>query len=200
MRLFVALEPNSKVIAGLTELVRRLGPVSPIRFVHPQNTHVTLKYIGDWPESRLDAVVHALSEVKVTQPINVPLAGLGYFPNAANPRVFWVGAENTPALRQLASGVDAALAELGVAPEVRPYQPHLTLGRVIDPEGLDEMHKVIEDLPSRDFGTISPDRFVLFESSTTPTGPIYRKVAEFSFAIPTAEPIGYARAQMAGRV
>ncbi len=200
MRLFAALEPNSKVIANLTELVRRLRPVAPVRFVHPQNMHVTLKYIAEWPESRLDAVIQALSDVKVLQPVNVPLAGLGYFPSANNPRVFWVGAENTPALRQLASGVDSALSALGVAPEVRPYQPHLTLGRVLDPDSLDEMHKAIEDLPSRDFGTISPDRFTLFESSTTPTGPVYRKVAEFPFTIATPEPVGFARPQVVGRV
>ncbi len=200
MRLFAALEPNSKVIANLTELVRRLRPVAPIRFVHPKNMHVTLKYIAEWPESRLDAVIQVLSEVKVTQPLNVPLAGLGYFPSSHNPRVFWVGAENTPTLRQLASGVDQALSTLGVAPEVRPYQPHMTLGRVLDAESLDEMHHAIEDLPSRDFGTISPERFVLFESSLTPNGPIYRKVAEFPFALPVADPVGVGRAPVATRV
>ena len=91
MRLFTALELNTKVIANLTELVRRLRPVAPIRWVHPQNMHVSLKYIGEWPESRLDTLVRSLSEVRVTQPMTVPLAGLGYFPSAQRPRVFWGG-------------------------------------------------------------------------------------------------------------
>ena len=47
MRLFVALDLNTKVIANLTELVRRLAPMAPIHWVHPRNMHVTLKYIGD---------------------------------------------------------------------------------------------------------------------------------------------------------
>ncbi|MBI1354360.1 MAG: RNA 2',3'-cyclic phosphodiesterase [Acidobacteria bacterium] len=200
MRLITALELNSKVVANLTELVRRLRPVAPVRWVHPQNMHVTLKYVGDWPESRLDVLLRNLSEVRVTQPIAVPLAGLGYFPSLDRPRVFWVGAENTAPLRQLASNVDAALAPLGVVPEVRPYQPHLTLGRVFDGESLDELHNAVEELPSREFGTLNPDRFTLFESTVTDAGPVYRRVAEFPF-LQVAEPVEVgARPTLVGRV
>ena len=111
----------------------------------------------------------------------MPLAGLGFFPNAQQPRVFWAGAENTTALRQLASRVDFCLQPLGVTPEVRPYHPHLTLGRIRGGDDLTELHRCVGDLPSRDFGTITPDRFVLFESSLKPNGAIYRKVEEFQF-------------------
>ncbi len=181
MRLFVALELNSKVIANLTELVRRLSTISPVHWVHPQNMHVTLKYVGEWDENRLEQMLRALDEVKIKVPVSVPLAGLGFIPAGPNPRIFWVGAENTPPLRQLASAVDATLSPLGIAPEVRPLEPHLTLGRMKESQDLTEMHEAIEELPSRDFGTITPDRFVLFESTLTPNGAIYRKVQEFSF-------------------
>ena len=124
---------------------------------------------------------------------------LGYFPSARRPRVFWVGAENTPPLRQLASGVDFQLSELGIAPEVRPYIPHLTLGQITSDEPLDEFHKVIEDLPSREFGTITPDRFTLFESTVVDGNPQCRRVAEFPFLQPAVEPmVATARPQLAG--
>ncbi len=200
MRLIAAIELNSKVVANLTELVRRLRPFAPVRWIHPQNMHVTLKYVGEFSESRLDLLLRNLSEVRVSQPIAIPLAGLGYFPNAEQPRVFWVGAENTAPLRQLASSVDAQLAPLGVVPEVRPYQPHLTLGRIFDGESLDELHSAVEELPSREFGTLSPDRFTLFESTQAASGPIYRRLAEFPF-LHVAEPaeIG-SRPTLVGRV
>jgi 2'-5' RNA ligase len=200
MRLFTALELNAKVIQNLTELVRRLRPCAPIKWVHPQNMHVTLKYIGDWQVGRLEELVRSLNQVKLPMALNVPLAGLGFFPHARNPRVFWAGAENTPALRQLASQVDVELQRLGIAPEVRPYHPHLTLGRIVENEPLDELHHVIEDLPSREFGTISPDRFVLFESTLTAAAPIYRKIAEFPFVTQLGEPVGAARPMFAGKV
>ncbi len=183
MRLFVALELNSRVIESLRELVRRLAPLAPIRWVHPDNMHVTLKYIGPWNEDRLDLVTNALSRVRIATPIKVALAGLGLYPHPRNPRVFWVTAENSPPLRQLASSVDAVLSPLGIAPAMRPYLPHLTLGRLPGGCDLTEMHEAIEELPSRDFGTIEPESFVLFASMQTQEGPLYRRVDEFPFRI-----------------
>ncbi len=201
MRLFTALELNAKVVANLTELVRRLQPYAPMHWVHPQNMHVTLKYIGQWEVHRVDEVVSALSEVRCPASMNVPLAGMGFFPNARRPRVLWVGAENTPTLRQLASNVDVVLQPLGIAPEVRPYFPHLTLGRIREGEPLDDLHLAIEDLPTREFGTISPDRFVLFESTPTNSGAIYRKVTEFPVTIvPEQEAALASRPMMAGQI
>ena len=97
MRLFVALDLNAKVVGNVTELVRRLAPMAPIRWVHPRNMHVTLKYIGDWDEDRLDDVVDSLNRVGIPSKVKVSLAGLGFFPYVRSPRVFWVSAENTPA-------------------------------------------------------------------------------------------------------
>lgn len=186
MRLFVALEPNTKVIANLTELVRRLAPMAPVRWVHPRNMHVTLKYIGEWSEDRLDLVIDALSRVRITSKVKVPLAGLGFFPYEHSPRVFWVIAENTPPLRQLASSVDSRLARLGIAPEVRPFVPHLTLGRLRGHCDLTEMNEAIEELPSREFGTIEPETFALYGSMLTEDGPVYRKIEEFPFIMPVS--------------
>jgi 2'-5' RNA ligase len=200
MRLFVALEPNSKVVANLTELVRRLGPVAPIQWIHPRNVHLPLKYIGETPKKGVDAVIQALSSVQVTTPLNIPLAGLGFFPISGRPRVFWVGAENTSGLRQLATGVDAILQPLGVVPEVRPFQPHLTLGRVMEGHSLEEMKTLVEELPSREFGVISPDRFGLFGSTVTANGPEYSKLAEFPISVPVAATTPFTKSPAVGRL
>jgi 2'-5' RNA ligase len=200
MRLFVALEPNSKVVANLTELIRRLGPVAPIQWVHPRNVHLPLKYIGDTPTKGVDAVIQALSTVEITTALSIPLAGLGFFPTVGEPRVFWVGAENTSALRQLATGVDTILQPLGVVPEVRPFQPHLTLGRVMEGHPLDDMRTMVEELPSREFGVISPDRFGLFGSTVTANGPEYSKLAEFPIAVPVAAPTPLTKTPATGRI
>ncbi len=183
MRLFVALEPDPKVIANLTELVRRLAPMAPVRWVHPRNMHVTLKYVGEWDESRLDVVVDALSHVRINQRLKVSLAGLEFFPHGPSPRVFWVTAENTLPIRQLASSVDARLSRLGIPPEVRPFMPHLTLGRLPGQVDLTELHEAIEELPSRDFGNLEPEAFVLYGSTSTPSGTSYNKIKEFRYLL-----------------
>ncbi len=189
MRLFVALEPSTKVITNLTELVRRLAPMAPVRWVHPRNMHVTLKYIGEWDEGRLDQVTDALSQVRIRQKVKVPLAGLDFFPYAPSPRVFWVTAENTLPLRQLASSIDAQLSRLGIPPEVRPYMPHLTLGRLRGQVDLTELHEAIEELPSREFGYLEPEAFALYGSTLTPGGPVYDKIQEFPFLLPAASEV-----------
>ncbi len=190
MRLFVALDLNAKVVGNVTELVRRLAPMAPIRWVHPRNMHVTLKYIGDWDEDRLDDVVDSLNRVGIPSKVKVSLAGLGFFPYVRSPRVFWVIAENTPPLRQLASTVDSKLSRLGIAPEVRPYVPHLTLGRLVGECDLTEMHEAIEELPTRDFGAIEPESFALYGSLLTENGAVHRKIAEFPYQVPVAKEVG----------
>lgn len=185
MRLFVALDLNSRVVTNLTELVHSLAPMAPVRWVHPKNMHLTLKYIGEWDLDRLDDVIDALREVRVASRFNVHLAGLGFFPSVRNPRVFWATAENTPPLRQLASSVDSRLAALGIAPEVRPYTPHITLGRLRSRD-LTEMHEAVEELPTRDFGIIEPESFTLYGSQLTQQGPSYRKIEEFPFLMSVA--------------
>ena len=181
MRLFVALDLNSKVIANLTELVRRLAPLAPIRWVHPRNMHITLKYIGEWEEDRVDAVVDTLGSVRVARKIKVSLQGLEFYPYARSPRIFWVPAENSPQLRQLASGVDSSLSRLGIAPEVRPFLPHLTLGRLKGECDLTELREAIDELPSRDFGEIVPETFTLYGSRLTKRGPLHTRIDEFPF-------------------
>ena len=195
MRLFVAIDPNVKVIASLTELVRRLAPLAPMRWVHPGNMHVTLKYIGEWEEGRLDDVVGALSQVRVAGRIKVSLAGLEFFPRYPAPRVFWVPVERTPALRQLKSSVDRELMKVGIPGDVSPYAPHLTLGRLRKGCDLTEMREAMEELPSREFGTLEPDSFAIYGSKVTPQGAVYSKIEEFPFLMrfPARQPASLAR-------
>ena len=195
MRLFVALQLNDKTVTALTDLIRRLRPYSRLHWISPQDMHLTLKYIGEWPSQRMDEIVSCLSAVHLPakdQALNIPLAGLGFFPDSHRPRIFWAGVENTLTLRRLVSLVDSNLQSLGVAPEVRSYHPHLTLARVEEGTSMDDLLRAIEDLPSRDFGVLSPSHFTLFESIPDEGKSSYRTVAEFSFFQKLGENASYA--------
>lgn len=195
MRLFVALQLNHKTVTALTDLIRRLQPYSSLRWISPPDMHLTLKYIGEWPSQRMDEVVRCLSAVHLPvtdQTLSIPLAGLGFFPDSHRPRTFWAGVENTLTLRRLVSLVDSNLQSLGIAPEVRPYHPHLTLARVEEGTSMDDLLRAIEDLPSRDFGVLSPSHFILFESSADEGKSSYHKVAEFSFFQKLGDSAAYA--------
>ncbi|MBK7919525.1 MAG: RNA 2',3'-cyclic phosphodiesterase [Chloroflexi bacterium] len=115
------------VLAGQT-------PERSVRWVKPELMYLTLRFLGDTAVSKLPAITAALDEVgRQVAPFALHLGGLGCFPNRKRPRVIWVGLEGdkTPLLA-MKQAVDAALVPLGWAVEERPFQAHLTLGRVND--------------------------------------------------------------------
>ncbi len=182
MRLFTAVDPSDEVLASLGDLLDRLRPSAQLRWSRPQNLHLTLKFIGEWPAEKLDDLQQVLRGVATPAPFDVRVRGLGFFPHARAPRVFWVGIEAPAELADLASCIDRALEGLGVATETRAYKPHLTLARIPDQKGLGRLHQAIEGLESTDFGTFRPDRFYLYESRPGPGGSVYTRIGEFPWA------------------
>src|SRR5438309_2789804 len=94
----------------------------------PEALHLTLKFIGEFPESKLQELKQALSALP-SEPFEISFAGTGFFPTAKSARVFWVGINADARLQELASAIDDATAKLGVEREARAYTPHLTLAR-----------------------------------------------------------------------
>ena len=130
MRLFVGLKPSDecrKALSDVQENLRAAGVTA--RFYEPSNLHMTLAFIGEWPEN-ISAILP-----RVEQPFSVILSKTGVFPKA---RVLWAGAEHSQALDRLAQRVRENLAEQGIPFDPKPFVPHITLGRrPFIPEGMD---------------------------------------------------------------
>ncbi len=179
MRLFTCVDPSTDIQENLEWLLARLRPTAKLRWSRPDNLHLTLKFIGEFPSAQLPALKQALEQVPPPPRFDVGVRGLGFFPHAKAPRVFWAGVEAPPALTDLAIAIDQAVEPLGVQREPRPFTPHLTLARIQDRTSLEKMQKAIQALPSLEFGVFAPDRFYLYESRPGQGGSIYSKVAEF---------------------
>lgn len=178
MRLFVALDLPPEIIQNLETLLEALRPTARIAWSPPSNFHITTKFIGWWPDDRLEEVKAALAALPPHPPIRVEIRGLGFFPNARSPRVFWCGIE-APGLDQLAADTDRATTALGIENEKRAFSPHLTLARIKERINLKPLHEAIAALPSVDFGKCETRSFYLYRSDLRPTGSIYTKLAEF---------------------
>src|SRR6516162_7571749 len=113
MRLFIALDLPAAVVEKLENLLETLRPSARISWVQPTNLHITLKFIGEFPEERIPELTAALD--LIAKPPAIPLAvrDLGFFPNPRSPRVFWVGVE-APGLAELAAEIDRTTAKFGV--------------------------------------------------------------------------------------
>src|ERR1700694_622623 len=180
MRLFVALEIPSAVRENRAALLKSLRTVSPQnRWVRTENLHVTLKFIGEVPETKLAAIPSALAGTRSDQIITLDFRGLGFFPNENRPRVFWAGIEASPNLKDLAADIDRATEKLGIPREQRPFAPHLTLAR-FEPPGLPEkLRSAIQENAARDFGSLHTSQYHLIESKLKPSGGEYTTLESF---------------------
>lgn len=175
MRVFVAVFPPPEIREEALAAARRLPLGDRMRWVKPENIHLTLKFPGDLPEETLAGIRAALGKVCADHaPFDVCLEGLGAFPSARRARILWIGvSEGSGQLRSLATGLTAALASLGFEHERRPYTPHLTLGRVLDrPANLD-LPPGVGGLGFR-AGSVE-----LVESVLAPGGAVYKTLDTF---------------------
>jgi 2'-5' RNA ligase len=178
MRLFTALDLPADVAGNLEDLLRRLRPAARIHWSPTGNLHITTKFIGEWPEARLEELKLALAGIPSRDAIPVAVRLLGFFPNTRAPRTFWCGID-APRLPSLAADTNQAAAALGIARETRPFSPHLTLARIKDRVPLDALNQAVADLPSLEFGRFRAGSFFLYLSQLRPSGSVYTKLAEF---------------------
>jgi len=134
VRLFFAVNLPADEQERLHHATARLRATDlPVRWVPPQNLHVTLRFLGTVAEPVVAAVQDAGARAaEGLAPFDARLGGIGAFPNARRPRVIWVGVRDAEPLLRLHAALERALAPLGFAPEDRAFQPHVTLGRVRD--------------------------------------------------------------------
>jgi RNA 2',3'-cyclic 3'-phosphodiesterase len=136
MRLFVALPlPHNvkEILQQQQETLRsHLLDSRAVKFVSPQNFHLTLRFFGDVPAEQENDLMAALQNVcENFAPLHLNLSDAGCFPNARRPRVAWTGVGGEiEKLRALQAQISQATAQFGEPPESRPYAPHLTLARV----------------------------------------------------------------------
>lgn len=180
MRLFVALDVPEAVRAALIELTERFRKTCPgARWVKLEGAHITLKFIGEVSSEKLEEIRSALGAISHFDPITVRFAGLGFFPSPRRPRVFWAGVEGGAPLAQLAAAIEMKLEPLGIAPEKRAFQAHLTLARFESPQDSRGLAAAVEALGSPEFGNETFSEFHLYQSVLKRSGAEYTRLVSY---------------------
>jgi 2'-5' RNA ligase len=185
VRLFVGIALPLEVREAIGELLDELIPLAALRWSRASDLHLTTKFIGAVEPARVAEFEHALSGMEVRAPIPIAVRGVGWFPRAADPRVFWAGIAAPDGLADLAADTDAALGALGVARETREFSPHVTLARVPNRASRVSVSALASALDQRaargalDFGAFTVDRFSLYESGTADRDTRYRILTSF---------------------
>ena len=188
MRLFVALDIDEQIrerIAAFRDEMRTLAP--GVRWVGPETFHITLQFLGE--TQKVEEIKSVLAKVNCS-PTTITFRGAGFFPNSQRARVFWVGIESDESLQDLVNEIGTALAPLGFKRDEGPYHPHLTLARAGSGRpharpgdkaapGLQQVRAKLETMPPPEFGTMTGQEFILYQSTLSPTGSRYTKLARY---------------------
>jgi 2'-5' RNA ligase len=181
MRLFVAADLSDDARAALAAEQQRLQSALPrggaIRWVKPEQSHLTLVFIGNVHPERVPAFVDLIGSPIAGVRFEIVLEGLGVFPPPGPPRVLWVG---------ITGGADRVIAlqreiadrsrKLGVVVEDRPFRPHLTLARWRESRNADRARALAAARPGR-IGASTIGGATLYESRLSPAGSTYIPLA-----------------------
>ena len=134
LRTFIAVEMSPRVIARAGDLIDKLRvAAAEINWVRPQQMHLTLKFLGDVPDTETPDICRVVDEVAASfEPFEITCRRAGAFPNIQDPRTLWIGIEDgAEELQRLQAEIENAMkAKLGYGKEQRGFHPHLTIGRV----------------------------------------------------------------------
>jgi len=151
-----------------------------VKWVEPENLHLTLKFLGDTPEELLPKIEEDLSDAcAVSQPFNLSIQGVGCFPNKTRPRAYWAGLTPSKSLKELQRDIAGRMDDLGFEPEEKEFVPHLTVARIKEPIGKERMTSAFLNfnLQSEPFTVTDVS---LVRSTLRQEGPIYTVLKDFS--------------------
>lgn len=181
MRLFAAIPLPGKAHEAVARQLRELKERNwPVRWVKDEGIHITLKFFGEVTPDRLDTISEMLQfSVEGMNPMTLAVTGARIFPFPAKPRVITLELSSAPDLELLQDRIERGGERIGFPPEGRPFQPHVTLGRVREGQrlplgALEELDRVP---PQPAFVA---DRLVLYESQHGSNGPTYHARWDYS--------------------
>ena len=188
MRLFVAVNFPFEIKKALGLFIQDLKKVkADLKWVEPENLHLTLHFLGNVRQEQAPAVTEALSRSAAgITPFTLKLSGVGVFPSREKPRVFWAGAAgDTAALLQLSRQVRHEMKELGFDPGKNKFSPHLTLARLRSPAGFSEvMGRAEKAAENKILGAAKISTVDLMLSELGPGGPKYFTMARAPLSPP----------------
>jgi len=170
VRTFIAVEMSPRVISRAGDLIDKLRvAAAEINWVRPQQLHLTLKFLGDVPDTETPDICRVVHEVAAGfEPFEITLRGAGAFPKLDDPRTLWIGIEQgADELKELHAALDEAFkAKLGYAREHRGFHAHLTIGRVkrVPPGAQGELAQLLKQHAHFDGDLAVIDEVVTFAS------------------------------------
>jgi RNA 2',3'-cyclic 3'-phosphodiesterase len=153
------------------------GCGADLKVVPAANLHLTLKFLGDIPDTQAPLILAKAREAGFPTGYRVDVRGLGAFPDWKKMNVVWAGiSDDESALARSFALSERLFAELGLPTEPRPFTPHLTIARKRSDRDKERAKAVMEPHRSAAFGEVAIEGPVLFRSHLSSDGPTYERL------------------------
>ena len=182
-RLFAAIhiKPTEEFLDIFNNLRQILG-FHIIKWIDPNNIHITLKFLGETPVEEIPAITEALqASAEGIHPFDIKLVNTGIFGSYYQPRVIWAGIDASDELLKLSTNVVANLEAIGYLSDRQNFVPHLTLGRIKEIKDKAHFQEVLAHFSKFVYQTQHVTGFTLFESNLKKDGPVHIVIEEFTF-------------------
>jgi 2'-5' RNA ligase len=187
MRAFFAVDLPDDLANPIADAQAAFEGAEGLRFVDPEQAHVTLKFLGEVDESDTDDSAPSLDDVIAAgelavadadvDPFECAIAGFGVFPSLDYVSVVWAGIdEGSAELTALHEAIETETTALGVDPEEHAFTPHVTLARMNDARGKGLVRDVVQNRDP-EIGRFEAEEVRLVSSTLTDDGPVYETVA-----------------------
>jgi len=186
MRTFIAFELAQEIKNYLALIQEELKKsAADVKWVLPQNIHLTLKFIGEIDEELSEGITKIIEKIAGSQtPFSLSLASLGAFPKINSPRVIWVGVDKGKVeSEKIARALGEELEKIGIPAEKRKFSSHITIGRVRSMKNREKLTACLNELCAKEKVAkpqIQISKITLYKSTLTPKGPIYEILKEAS--------------------
>lgn len=150
-----------------------------VKWTNPDNVHVTLSFLGDTEEDKLYNISEMLRKYcEGTGRFDLTIKGSGVFKSLNDPRVLWIGVEHSEKLEKLNNLVKYGLIDAGIKIMDRPFNPHLTLGRIKHINDKPALKTLLEKYQGIEIQKMSVNEVIIFESILLESGPSYKPVGK----------------------
>ncbi|MCS7233288.1 MAG: RNA 2',3'-cyclic phosphodiesterase [Synergistetes bacterium] len=186
IRSFVCIELPKNIRSSIQDFINESKDLDKgVKWVEEKNLHVTIKFLGEEPVTKVEKIKKVLSEeiagLKLS-PFELCLKSIGAFPNFDRPRVIWVGLEGNGInqLTILRDFIEARARKLDFPKDEKAFSPHITIGRVKTGRISSELKAYLEKKVDISFGAFFVHEIVLMRSQLFPSGPVYTPLAIFA--------------------
>jgi 2'-5' RNA ligase len=185
MRTFIAIELPEEVKEYLRRLQGKLKKCdADVKWVAPQNIHLTLKFLGEIDEKKAGEIEEILTKTARQNPsFQIRASSIGGFPGLSSPRVIWIGIDKGDSeVKNIAKKLETSLELIGIPREERGFSSHITIGRTKSSLNRTSLAKLLNELketPQTENIEFTVNKITFFKSTLTPQGPIYEALKEF---------------------